>query len=223
MSCCTRHDITFVVNQLSIYANDPRQAHWDVAIDCLKYVNHTKNWGIVLGTGNHLQKLMFSADHGKKGHTSVTDLDAVAYADANHGTGIDDKKSVSGMVQHVMGGPVSWNSKVQPTASTSTCESEIRALSDASRESLWIAKLLKLFGLKDRPFLVRGDNFGAIQSIKKYTTTKYTKQIDIHHEFMKDRYMNGDLDFEYIAGDNNPADIFTKALGWNKFEQFGYG
>jgi hypothetical protein len=219
LSCCTRPDITYVVNQLSRYSHAPTQAHWDVAVDCLRYVVHTKHWGIVLGTGNHMSKLVFSAHHPDS-HKKAPKQDAVAYADANHGTGIDDKKSVSGMVQHVLGGPVSWNSKVQPTASTSTCESELRALSDASRESLWIAKLLKLFDLKDRPFLIKGDNNGAIQSIKKYSATKYTKHIEIHHEFMKDRYSAGDLDFEYIPGDQNPADIFTKALGWSKFQKF---
>jgi hypothetical protein len=39
--------------------------------------------------------------------------DVVAFSDANHGTGIDDKKSTTGYVLQVYGGPVSWGSKVQ--------------------------------------------------------------------------------------------------------------
>jgi hypothetical protein len=138
----------------------------------------------------------------------------------NHGTGIDDKKSISGHVLHVFGGPVSWGSHVQPTTSLSTTESEYRAMSEACRESLWLAKITSLFGIDSTPFLVRGDSETAIKSLKNYSQTKYTKHIEIHHEFMKDRYKQGDLDFQHIKGTQNPADIFTKALGKYKFMEF---
>jgi hypothetical protein len=166
-------------------------------------------WGISLGMGGSIHKLYFK-------HVP----DVVAYADANHGTGIDDKRSVTGLVLQVFGGPVSWGSKVQPVTSVSTTESEFRALSEASREALWLAKIVKLFGINDKPFLVRGDSQGAICAIKNYSYTRHTKHIEIHHDFMKDRYALGDLDYEHIPGASNPSDIFTKALGRVKFEQF---
>ncbi len=209
LSCCTRPDITFIVNQLSRYLNAPKVAHWDVAIGVLKYLKSTINWGISLGRGSIVDKIHFKQTQP-----------AVAYADANHGTCVDDKKSVTGMVIHVLGGPVSWSSKMQPVASTSTCESEYRAMSATAREALWLAKLLPLFGIPGKPFQIRGDNKGAIQSINNHTHTKNTKHIEIHHEFMKDRVVTGDLEFEHIPGKSNPADIFTKALHYIKFAQF---
>jgi Reverse transcriptase (RNA-dependent DNA polymerase). len=51
VSCCTRPDIAFTVNQLSKYSNSPTQAHWDVAVECAKYLNHTCRWGVSLGGG----------------------------------------------------------------------------------------------------------------------------------------------------------------------------
>jgi hypothetical protein len=96
----------------------------------------------------------------------------------------------------------------------------VRAMSQASREALWLAKIVKMFGLRDRPFLIKGDNMSAITSIKNYTHTKHTKHVEIHHDFMKDRYQAFDLDFDHIKGEDNPADIFTKALERVKFEKF---
>jgi hypothetical protein len=144
----------------------------------------------------------------------------VGYADANHGTGIDDKRSISGFVIKVLGGPVSWASRTQSLTAASSTESEFRALSECSREALWVAKLLEAFEIPSSPFLIRGDSQGALGAIKNYQYTKHTKHIEIVHDFMKDRYQSGQLDFEYVRGDSNPADIFTKCLGKHKFLEF---
>jgi len=93
-------------------------------------------------------------------------------------------------------------------------------MSATAKEALWLAKSLPLFGVAAKPFQIRGDNKGAIQSIMNHTHTKHTKHIEIHHEFMKDRVVQGDLEFEHIPGKKNPADLFTKALPKVQFEEF---
>jgi len=211
ISCCTRPDITFIINQLASYSNAPTIAHWDVAIGVVRYLRHTIRWGISLGHGGAIDKAWVK---------TLPEHKVVAFADANHGTGMDDKRSVSGIIMHVYGGPVSWASKKQAVTSTSTCESEYRALSMASREALWLAKIVSLFGIAPRPFTIKGDNKSAINTIQNHTTTQHTKHIEIHHDFMKDRYKAGDLDYEHIPGKDNPADILTKALETHKFQQF---
>jgi hypothetical protein len=227
ISCSTRPDITFIVNQLARYSNDPRQIHWNLAIDVLRYLKHTQNWGICLGQGSIFGDIIVNCTPDcdqlpahKKRKAPEPEPDAVAYSDANHGTSVDDKKSISGVILHVFGGPVSWSSKVQPVTSLSTCESEFRAMSSASREALWLAKILKLFDVEHIPFLIRGDSASAITSVKNYTSTKYTKHIEIHKDFMKDYYKKGVLNFEHIHGRWNPADVLTKALCRTKFEEF---
>jgi hypothetical protein len=159
------------------------------------------NWGIKLGNGEAVHRVYLAEE--KKVFT---------VADANHGTGIDDKKDITGYVLMVCGGPVSWRSRVQPTNSTSTTESEFRAMSDACRETLWLAKIVKEFDIETRPIMVLGDSKGAIDSIKSKEKTPNTKHIEIHHDFMRDRYQTRYLYFQHISGQNNPADIFTKAL-----------
>jgi hypothetical protein len=193
----------------------------------LRYLKHTQNWGICLGQGSIFGDIIVNCTPDcdqlpahKKRKAPEPEPDAVAYSDANHGTSVDDKKSISGVILHVFGGPVSWSSKVQPVTSLSTCESEFRAMSSASREALWLAKILKLFDVEHIPFLIRGDSASAITSVKNYTSTKYTKHIEIHKDFMKDYYKKGVLNFEHIHGRWNPADVLTKALCRTKFEEF---
>jgi hypothetical protein len=236
ISCCTRPDITYAVNQLARYSNAPTVAHWQAAVDCLRYLVHTKWWGIVLGdTGRSCQYFKQVPDTADADDASpipeplsaaapsVPPLpdgqQCVAYADANHGVGIDDRRSVTGTLIQVLGGPVSWASKVQATQAASTVESEVHAMSAASREALWVAKLADKFGIPAKPFLVRADSSGAVHAVTKYTYTKHSKHIGIHQDFLRDRYRLGDLDFQHITGDSNPADIFTKALGGTAFQR----
>jgi hypothetical protein len=213
VACTTRPDIAFTVNQLAKYSNAPTQAHWDVAINCLRYLAGTKNWGLRLGSesGCNDEFLQGVVNGIMKAH---------AYADANHATGIDDKRSISGYILLVFGGAVIWASRTQKLTSTSTTESEYRALSDCSKDVLWLSKVLDQFGILPRPFVVFGDNQGAIQSLKNYSATRHTKHLEMHHNFLKERYALGELNFVHIPGAKNTADIFTKALGRLKFEQF---
>ena len=208
---CTRPDIMFIAAQLSKYSNAPTVAHWHVLLRVLSYLRATLHWGISLGHMTAIDKCWVK--------NRPSEPAAVAYADANHGTGIDDKRSITGLIIHVYGGPVSWASRTQSVTSTSTTESEFRALSEVSREALWLAKIVRLFGIPSRPFLIRGDNMGAIHAISNHCYTRHTKHIEIHHDFMRDRVMEGHLDYQHIKGTDNPADVLTKALDKHKFQQ----
>jgi hypothetical protein len=214
IACTVRPDIVWLVNQLSRYSNAPTVEHWRIAMNLMKYLKYTINWGICLGHGSGMGNVLI------KQTPPISDADVVAYSDANFGTGIDDKRSVTGYVLQVFGGPVSWASKTQTVTSLSTTESEFRALSTASREALWLTKILTLFKIPTMPFLIRGDSKSAIESIKSYNYTKNNKHVQIRHDFMRDYYMRGELSYEHIEGKYNPADIFTKALGQIKFEAF---
>jgi Reverse transcriptase (RNA-dependent DNA polymerase) len=236
ISSASRPDAIHLVNQLSKVVNEPMVEHWDRALELLSYLHHTKFWGIKFGGVDMRPQVTFQAhvvnfqaEHVRSRAKKIRPANSpglppepqvVAYADANHGTGIDDKKSIGGYVIKVLGGPVSWASRTQPIAAASTTESEFRAMADCSKEVLWVAKIVEAFDIPCTPFTIRGDSQGAIQSIVNYQYTKQTKHVEIVKDFMKDRYQAGQLDFEHIDGSNNPADIFTKCLGGFKFAQF---
>jgi len=215
----SRPDAIHTVNQLAKVGNSPTHEHWERAIDLLNFMYNSRFWGIKFG-GDDLSSQVTYLTRGFEHGSDTKEPDVVGYADANHGTGIDDKRSISGYVIKILGGPVSWASRSQSITAASTTESEFRALSECSREALWVAKLLSAFNIPCSPFLIRGDSQGALSAIKNYQYTKHTKHIEIVHDFMKDRFQSGQLDFQYIHGEDNPADIFTKCLGGPKFMRF---
>jgi Reverse transcriptase (RNA-dependent DNA polymerase)/gag-polypeptide of LTR copia-type/GAG-pre-integrase domain len=215
---CSRPDAIHVCNQLAKVSNLPMWEHWSIALELLSFLYNSRYYGVKFGGYDLSPQVTYAARPIHLPHTR--DPPVVGYADANFGTGIDDKRSISGHVIKILGGPVSWASRSQSLTAASSTESEFRALSECSREALWVAKLLDAFDIPCKPFLIRGDSQGALSAIKNYQYTKYTKHVEIVHDFMKDRYQAGVLKYEYVQGDLNPADIFTKCLGKHKFELF---
>src|SRR5436189_3075653 len=60
-----------------------------------------------------------------------------AYAIFQHwGSNLVDRKSTTGYIFMMNGGPISWASRKQTTVALSTIEAEYMALSDATREML---------------------------------------------------------------------------------------
>ena len=228
LSTICRPDITFIVNQLSRYANAPTQEHWDLAIKVLQYLIGTKQWGIVLGRKN--PDLQIKDDHravkGQDNSLDVNeivngyDLQAQAFCDANHATGIDDKKSVSGQLMHVFTGPVFWNSSMQSLAAGSSTESEVRAAYEMTQNVLFLQKILTHFNLPTEPFPVKIDSQGARDVVTHYAHTKHSRHLEVKHDVMRDYYQLGKVDYILIQGKYNPADLFTKALPKPKFIMF---
>jgi hypothetical protein len=206
VSTCSRPDITYALNQLAKYSNDPKVAHWNAAMDLLKHLDGTKYYGIVLGRTNVSLPEPFCSK------LENYHADAQAFADANWATGIDDKRSTSGLLLHVYTGPVYWAAQGQPVTATASGESESRALSSMTKEVLYVQKLLPLFGISIMPFRINCDSKGALDSVTNYAYTKHSKHLEVHHDFMREKFQRAEIDFTLIPGEVNPADIFTKPL-----------
>ena len=103
-------------------------------------------------------------------------------------------------------------------------ESETVALSHAAKEALWLRQLchdLHVFGDPESPvtpsiFTINSDSESALKAIKNPVFHARTKHFDMRHHFIRDVVAKGELSVGYIAGDENPADIFTKSLDRNK-------
>jgi hypothetical protein len=78
ISCCTRPHITCIVSHLAEYGNDPIATYWVVATDVLKYLKNIMNYGVSHGHGGLVDKAW------------LMNIEMMACADANHGTGVDD-------------------------------------------------------------------------------------------------------------------------------------
>ncbi len=128
----TRPDIAYAIGKLSQHNQSPRLHDWISAKRVLRYINGTRNLGILY-------------DYTKP-------LAVEGYSDADWGGCKITRKSTSGNVFLVAGGAVSWRSKKQTCVATSTCEAEYIASYLASKESIWLSRLFaNLRNLKSPP------------------------------------------------------------------------
>jgi hypothetical protein len=122
------------------------------------------------------------------------------------------------------GSPVSWSSQRQKTVSSSSTEAEYIAASDAAKEAIWLLgflnEILRASGaLEQKGVKLHIDNASALR-LRNPEFHGRTKHINIRHHFIREHVENGSIIPEWIPGQDNVADILTKALARPKFEIF---
>ena len=92
-------------------------------------------------------------------------------------------------------------------------EAEYAALSQATREAIWLRFLLRELGFaQDNPATVHCDNHAAIEISKDSKYHSRAKHIDIKFHHVRDRVETGEIVIPYVPTRDNFADVFTKAL-----------
>lgn len=193
LQVATRPDLSYSVNMLSRFANNPGRAHWNAMKHTLGYLKGTLDYGI--------------------SYYKDSDLRPYGYVDADYAGEIDGRRSTEGHIFFVGNGPVSWASKRQETVALSTVEAEYMAFTRATQQAIWISKFMSEVGLaQEPPVNIFADNTGAIANTQNYKNHSRTKHIDIKYHFTKEKVAAGDIGFTYIPSSDNLADILTKPL-----------
>jgi hypothetical protein len=108
-------------------------------------------------------------------------------------------------------GPISWQSKKQPTVALSSMEAEYMAESLAARQVIWLRTLTTELGIPyPGPTTLHVDNQGAINYSNNAINHSRTKHIDIQHHFVCEKLVSNEMQLQYCTTDDNLADIFTK-------------
>jgi len=94
------------------------------------------------------------------------------------------------------------------------------ALSDCSRQLVWISSLLGELGMKPDLPVLHGDNMGSLFWASNPMTEKRSKHINIRYHYICDVIKQEKIDLAFIKGSKNPADILTKNLGQILFRRF---
>ena len=94
------------------------------------------------------------------------------------------------------------------------------ALSDCSRQVVWMHTLLGELGYHLKAIPVCGDNQGSIFIASNPVTEKRSKHIDIHDPYICEVISDGHVIMYFVPGDDNPADLLTKNLGVVKPRKF---
>lgn len=190
---CSRPDISFPVNRLSQFLQNPSLEHWNAAVRILQYLKQTKDLKLLLG--------------GKS-------LVPVAYSDADWAEDRHDRKSTTGYVFKLGDGAISWRSRKQKTVSLSSTEAEYMVMSDSSREACWLFHLLQEINVTgDSSIKLCVDNEGAEALARNPSHHSRTKHIHTRYHFVRGCVSNGIISLQHVPSVDMLADILTKALG----------
>jgi len=188
----TRPDIAYAVGCVSQFNHSPLWEHWIAVKRIFRYLAGTKDLRLQFGTSN----------------TSG------GYSDADWGSG-QDRKSIGGFVVLLNGGAISWSSKKQTSIALSTTEAEYMAMTQVSKEIIWLRVLLRQLGALGHIRQISqlyGDNQGALGLARNPEYHARTKHIDIQYHYVRDLVMSEKVYLEYCPSSEMIADIMTKSL-----------
>src|SRR6516162_6396913 len=91
----------------------------------------------------------------------------------------------------LFGGPIAWKANKQDTVTTSSTEAELLALSQTTKEAIFISRLLKALMLKlDEPLVVECDNSQTLRLVTEESMKLSTKlrHVDIHNHWLRQEH-----------------------------------
>jgi hypothetical protein len=126
------------------------------------------------------------------------------YSDAAYADDIPSRRSTQGYTYDIGSGTLSWASKLQATISLSTCEVEYKALAFATKEAVWLARLLNEITDNLEPnrsptaTIIYGDNQGSIALAKNPVFHGRSKHVDVQHHFVREKVASGELEVQFV-------------------------
>jgi hypothetical protein len=190
----TRPDLAYAVGTLSQFNANPGHGHWKAVKRIFRYLKGTAH-----------DKLLYESSANRR---------VIGYSDADWASNVDDRRSITGYIFFIGTNAISWSSKKQPTVALSTTEAEYMSLTQATKEGIWICRLLDEigFGLNGEPIAIYNDNQSCVALSKNSAYHARTKHIDIQHHFIRERVDNKEVEVKFCGTDDMVADIFTKGL-----------
>ena len=126
---------------------------------------------------------------------------------------IDSRKSVTGYLLSLNGGPISWNVARQGGVTLSSSEAEFVAANQAGKEVLYLRALLRGFACpQTRPTELWEDNVSCIVMSENPTNRERSRHVDVRVHFLRDMVRDGAVKLIKCAGTQNVADALTKSL-----------
>jgi hypothetical protein len=95
---------------------------------------------------------------------------------------------------------------------TSTCKAEYVVSCHATKEGLWLHKLVELLGFPQDVTRIWSDNIGSITLMKDPSFHAQSKHIDVQYHFIRECIAAKELAFKYLPMAEMLADMLTKGL-----------
>lgn len=190
----TRPDITYAVNAVAKFNNDPTDRHFALVKRIFRYLKGTLDY-----------KITFKKN---------VPIEVDTYCDSDYAGDLDSRRSTTGVLVTISGAPVVWLSFQQLRVALSSTEAEYRASSDAGRETVWVKDLLLSLHVwsPSQPLLLHIDNLGALRNNLDQRVSRKLKHVDVYYHFTRDCVAQNVLSVTHIPGFANPSDILTKPV-----------
>ncbi|KAK2973116.1 hypothetical protein RJ640_027088 [Escallonia rubra] len=195
----TRPDISYSVNYVCQYMQNPTNHHFQLVKRILRYVHGTLGHGIRL--------------------LSQGSLDLYGFSDADWAGCPNTRRSTTGFCTFLGSNCISWSAKKQATVARSSTEAEYRALASTAAEITWLSFILRDIGVHlSRPPALFCDNISALHLTINPVFHARTKHIEIDYHFVREKVALGSLTTRFVSSENQVADILTKPLTRSSFE-----
>lgn len=114
-----------------------------------------------------------------------------------------------------------FKSATQKTVALSVTEAELNAAVLAAQDMLYVKNVLESMQLQvELPMILEVDNRGCVDLANSWSVGGRTRHIDVRQNFLRELKEQGTIKVQWIPGDKNDADLFTKNLEGPKYEKF---
>ncbi|KAI7961309.1 hypothetical protein MJO28_001798 [Puccinia striiformis f. sp. tritici] len=185
----TRPDISYAVNYLARYSQNPQKSHWRALTHLIGYIKRTGNDKLVIAPrGNELQ----------------------LWVDA--GWGGEFSRSTSGFLVQLGGAVVAWGSRRQKTVAMSTCAAEYISMGSGIEFLIFLKSLIENCWKKIGGSIYC-DNKTAILVMEDNASRGRLKHLDRQFFYSNEMIRKHDLQLSWVKTTEQLADVFTKRLG----------
>ena len=150
----------------------------------------------------------------------------VGYVDAGYMSDPHNARSQTGFIFLCGGAAISWRSVKQTLVATSTNHSEIIALYEATRECVWLRRMIdhiqKSCGMDtiNTPTIIYEDNAACVAQMHMgYVKSNLTKHIAPKFFYPHELQKSGEVNIMQARSCDNLADLFTKPLPASSFHR----
>ncbi|GKE14508.1 hypothetical protein Tco_1422085 [Tanacetum coccineum] len=194
----SRPDLVFAMCMCARYQSKPTKKHLEAVKRVFQYLQGTINMG-----------LWYPKD---------TAMALTAYADPDHASCQDTRRSTLGCAQFLGDKLVRWSSKKQTSTSISSTEAEYIAMSGCCAQILWMRSQLTDYGFTYKHIPLYCDNKSDIALCCNNVQHSQSKHIDIRYHFIREQVEKGVVELYFVRTEYQLEDIFTKALPRVHFE-----
>ena len=202
--------IMYALNVLSRYGNNPGPRHIEFAKHLLRYVNYSKS-----------DRLRFKTHDGPTDIATMTKILQLRFqCDVDLAGNPDTKHSQTSYLGYLADSLICWCSTDQGSMSTSTAESEIKALNHTLKAEVIANRgILNKMGWTQEPTIVEEDNKACVDASILPHMTRNLRHLELTENFLKEKYADGTCILIKIESGDNNADIGTKRVPRTLFDK----